>query len=680
MMSVNEKLLQAIRARKRKRAEFGYGILTADKHLIRMQDAVGLDCCYRYVGSKQTSFNDLMEKASRTLVYSNPDMELETATSAGDFKSKLDGAPKGFEMPKNTLIVFRHKLTTSTKDRDGDVLHSNGAVVDPKMLLLFNHVHTSPLGPYLFTVSQDGKALRVVSAIVDMNALSHDAAVMVDNKMGRFSHGFRALDFSETKEGVNEEGSGFDVKAFEIMEESLVSVPANPEAETEEVLLSLVSKGKLISPLMKEWGKVLREKRPTTVPGITFKVAEKVGDVTKAQTITCGSFSELKEVVDAGLIGGEKDANKPGGGGGKGKEGETSSSKEADEKAKREESEAGAEEVSFECECIECGFKVKSKKHCRDIECPKCGGEMRRVERPGPGKSKGVYEELDGSWEAISVKLRSLARVALVVSDVDDYLSHVATYADHFIVCRSKDGVQTYQRFQWEIEDGGPVIVSGPEEVIVHASVVLPHKDFTPPDGKPYPNEHSARLRDPGDFEADSFRRVNNKLGPGIHAIFGRLKGETTLTLQAVRFAKDKFDVAEAKAWLKENKFKAIKFEPAKEEGKGLKLGRVLSKANEGKIREARDDIAEATKTEITRPCRALLSSAGRGLTDVISSLGSMGEAVVKPPTVKEATAIVISRIGGVERRRLIKTLQVLNQVEMRNKSLKRFRDLKRSV
>lgn len=42
----------------------------------------------------------------------------------------------------------------------------------------------------------------------------------------------------------------------------------------------------------------------------------------------------------------------------------------------------------FDCECIECGWKVKSTKHCRDLKCKKCGGEMRREDRPGPGKEE----------------------------------------------------------------------------------------------------------------------------------------------------------------------------------------------------------------------------------------------------------------------------------------------------
>jgi len=41
---------------------------------------------------------------------------------------------------------------------------------------------------------------------------------------------------------------------------------------------------------------------------------------------------------------------------------------------------------TFNCECIKCGFKLESEKHCADIKCPECGGQMRRAERPGPGQ------------------------------------------------------------------------------------------------------------------------------------------------------------------------------------------------------------------------------------------------------------------------------------------------------
>ena len=40
----------------------------------------------------------------------------------------------------------------------------------------------------------------------------------------------------------------------------------------------------------------------------------------------------------------------------------------------------------YKCECIKCGFIMESDKHCNEIKCSECGGDMRRVERPGPGQ------------------------------------------------------------------------------------------------------------------------------------------------------------------------------------------------------------------------------------------------------------------------------------------------------
>lgn len=40
----------------------------------------------------------------------------------------------------------------------------------------------------------------------------------------------------------------------------------------------------------------------------------------------------------------------------------------------------------FDCECIKCGWKTTSETHCKDLKCEKCGGQMRRAERPGLGQ------------------------------------------------------------------------------------------------------------------------------------------------------------------------------------------------------------------------------------------------------------------------------------------------------
>lgn len=79
-------------------------------------------------------------------------------------------------------------------------------------------------------------------------------------------------------------------------------------------------------------------------------------------------------------------------------------------------------------------------------------------------------------------------------------------------------------------------------------------------DGRPFPNEHAARLHDPDKYV--SFRRDNNAGGSGVDFIYGILDGGGT-ELQAIRFDKNRFTPAEAKAWLSKHDFKAILFEEA---------------------------------------------------------------------------------------------------------------------
>jgi len=256
-------LLQKVRDRqKRAQKGFHYGIGTAFHYVKSVRECVGSDICYQYAASKETSFEDVLRKASKTLVYGKSDMGVDEVLferKATELKNL-----EGIELPKNTLMVFSHKLTSPKKDRDGDILRSEGGSLDPNMLLLWQHVPTLPIGKYLKTTQHDSSCVKAVSCIVDMNQLAHDAAVMVDNKMGRFSHGFRALEYAELRD-TSGHWAGFDVKKFEVLEESLVSIPSNTDAVTEEVILSLVEGGKMKSALMKEYGKTIRSKRNTTV-------------------------------------------------------------------------------------------------------------------------------------------------------------------------------------------------------------------------------------------------------------------------------------------------------------------------------------------------------------------------------------------------------------------------------
>jgi len=79
---------------------------------------------------------------------------------------------------------------------------------------------------------------------------------------------------------------------------------------------------------------------------------------------------------------------------------------------------------------------------------------------------------------------------------------------------------------------------------------------------KPYPNYHSARIKNPGLF---SKIRVFRTTKEGIMFYGGPLKSKPKggAEVQAIRFPKDEFTSAQAKKWLKEHKQKYILFEPA---------------------------------------------------------------------------------------------------------------------
>ena len=108
-------------------------------------------------------------------------------------------------------------------------------------------------------------------------------------------------------------------------------------------------------------------------------------------------------------------------------------------------------------------------------------------------------------------------------------------------------------------------------------------KGDLPDEFKPYPNEHSARLQDPGKF--DKFRRKADgtlynkiKVPSTIDVIWGHLEGEEddSWAAQALRFPTKNWTTTEAKAWLKDNDIKYIGFEPASKSLEAI-LERVLS-------------------------------------------------------------------------------------------------------
>jgi len=436
MPSPNEQLLTAIKTRGQKQTGFGNGILTADRYTQTLLDCVGSDACYKYAAAKGQSFDDVMRKAAKTLTYRNPEMTIEGGEKEGILYGKQPGvsvksikaADVEIELPPNTLMVFRHILTTTSKDRDGDILRTAGAEVDPSMLLLWQHVHSLPIGKMLAVAEHTANKLTLISAIIDMGELAHDAAVMADNGMARYSHGFRALEFDTLKEDEGETTSpgGFDIKRFEIMEASMVSVPSNVDAETEEVLLSMVEGGKLTSGLMKAQGKDIRSRR-------------------KKQFALGGVEGERKGVVIQNTVWIDDDGNV-----------------EIETEGKSDEKQSDA----TECQC---GGGTRTPEETDE----KTGDETETTTtKDAEVKHHGC--PLDGSWEDVEDKLRRSAKSYLesmaVGIDERDWVWLAGTFSDHVVVCVEKpeSGVPDefrYFKVGWETKDGEPKYKGTPEEV-----------------------------------------------------------------------------------------------------------------------------------------------------------------------------------------------------------------------
>lgn len=402
--TAHEELLEAIRSRQQKSTEFNGGILTADRYVRTIPECVGSDLCYRFAAKGNISFDDIIKKSTLTLTYNNPEMVIEDLYGKSYDLHDEDG--ESIELPKNTLMVFKHVLTTPKKDRDGDIMRTQGARPDPKMLLLWQHVHTLPIGKMLHVYEHNSKRLGVYSAIVDMNDLCHDSAVMVENKMGRFSHGFKALEFEKVKHEGNHSPGGFDVKAFEIMEESLVSVPSNTDAETEEVLLSLVEGGKLTSPLMKGIGKNIRTKRdksvavPLDIAGLKVPITLDLNLQLNGKAFGNDSTSGEPEETKSGCTG------EAGCDCGCGKSG---SSEKADADTDTGEKGSDKEMTCPKCGssmkngiCEKCGYGLKED----DQICEKCGSTMKGgvCEKCSPSKKKDEEKSITAQ-EAMSIFL-----------------------------------------------------------------------------------------------------------------------------------------------------------------------------------------------------------------------------------------------------------------------------------
>ncbi len=274
--------------------------------------------------------------------------------------------------------------STGNEDREGEVIDPNGwdlNNVGKNLPLLWSHnAKELPIG-------------KVVEARIEGDNLV--TAVEFAHKVNDFAKKVYEL----VKAGfLNAVSVGFMPKAYdaegkmisqELLELSIVNVPANQEALRSEMYQAFCKslKEMYIHQKPEETDKYIRI--PT---GIDCKVTATI-DISKEKGISalyCGKTKEIRTYLFLKSKGWTMEKAK--------KWVEEHKSKQEDKQEK------------FNCECIECGHKVVSEKHCKDIKCPKCGGEMRRQERPGPGRDIEA-EKKEG--RIISEKTRNSIRIAI---------------------------------------------------------------------------------------------------------------------------------------------------------------------------------------------------------------------------------------------------------------------------
>lgn len=71
-------------------------------------------------------------------------------------------------------------------------------------------------------------------------------------------------------------------------------------------------------------------------------------------------------------------------------------------------------------------------------------------------------------------------------------------------------------------------------------------------------SEHTARIRNPDEFRANTF--FARYMMSGVRAIFGKMKRTGKYTIQSYGFSTEKYSADEAKAWLKTHGIKVMYF------------------------------------------------------------------------------------------------------------------------
>jgi HK97 family phage prohead protease len=244
-----------------------------------------------------------LESAARRLTYCDE--------SSGDTDFITKSVREGADIARGAILEYDCILSTRRKDRDGDIVEPGGMDVDQKMPLLWQHVQSQPIGKHLSVVQQDENRVVCKFAIADI-PLGRDAATLVKFGALRKSHGFKPvpgefepLEIVKQADG-KQVAKGWHIRKSHVMEGSLVSIPANADANVLAVyeksfdgLCTAFSRDLLHTDAVKHWAKSLYDRRPVVVQGADMKTK------TVLETISSyefpGSFEFIREHLQRSL-------------------------------------------------------------------------------------------------------------------------------------------------------------------------------------------------------------------------------------------------------------------------------------------------------------------------------------------------------------------------------------------
>lgn len=278
----------------------------ADQFLKEMIDVMGRA---DFVGRSGRSEGDIARQLKRLhgrFIYDDPNFDSPTSflykgltpkilkrINVGKGEGEAPGTTAPTEGPAEvadgSVMNFQNVLTSKNQDRDGDVLDPMGANVDPKAPLLWQHMPWEPCGKMVKVIAKTEEIVATECAIAD-TALGRDSAVLVEFGALRISHGFVPVDYDER---VDENGNrlpGWNIRTYNVLEVSLVSIPSNPDA-----VITAFSRNKLFHPLTKGWGEALHRKRTVQGNGATLSTVETKNEgITVNVNVTLPAAPEVK--------------------------------------------------------------------------------------------------------------------------------------------------------------------------------------------------------------------------------------------------------------------------------------------------------------------------------------------------------------------------------------------------